>query len=284
MGARPSTFKRGGGFLNNVDGTITGYQFTDEFNGEAFVPGKNSDGKPKFHGLNFVLSVRVDEATEDVSTNLFAGGFDNYDVSEDGLTLTNPEGGPCFIGSNTALGKLLDSWVAAAGHENDFDDDPDSVNFESLIGRRARFIQANISAEDEAKLVRAGKNPKRVGKDGKAYNRQNLQIGSVYDASKLTSKSKAPAIPVRAAKATKGKALSDGVANRGGEVLKTLLGKAKDNVIARDELTMLILKAMPRDPQRDAVLAHLAKVENVVQYDFVVYDEANEQIGLADAA
>ena len=39
-GARPSSFKKGGGFLDGVDLTIVDYQFTDEFNGQPFKPGK----------------------------------------------------------------------------------------------------------------------------------------------------------------------------------------------------------------------------------------------------
>src|SRR5213593_1624882 len=88
MGARPSSFKKGGGFLNNVDGTFKGYQFTDEFNGEPFNPkAKGKDGKPRFHSLYFVPSVRVDGADEDVTTTMFVGGFDDWNVSNDGLTI-----------------------------------------------------------------------------------------------------------------------------------------------------------------------------------------------------
>ncbi len=292
MGARPSTFKKGGGFLNNVDGKITGYQFTDEFNGEAFVPGKDKAGKDKFHSLNFVLSVRVDGATEDVTTTLFAGGYDNYDVSEDGLTLTAPDGGECGIGANTALGKFVTSWCAAAGTEDDFDDDPNSVNFEPMIGRRIRFIQANISKEDEDKLIRAGKSVKRAGKDGKTYNRQNLQVAAVYDdvpktTGKTSAKTSAKAAPSKLSlvkgNSVKGKAPVESIADRAGVVLQGILGKAKDNVIARDDLSMAILKAIPKDPQRDAIREHLNNSDNVEAYDFAVYDEGTESIGLVSA-
>jgi hypothetical protein len=81
MGARPSAFRKsGGGFLNQVDGVIAGYEFTDEFNGVAFVPGKVA-GKDKFHSLYCVLSARVDGAEEDVTTTLFVGGADDFEVS-----------------------------------------------------------------------------------------------------------------------------------------------------------------------------------------------------------
>ena len=112
MGARPSTYKKGGGFLNGVDGTITGYQWTDEFNGKAFVAGRDpKTKKERFHSLYLVPTVRVDGADEDVNTTLFAGGYDDYEVSEDGLTLTDPAGGDVSIGANTAAGKLLQSLV-----------------------------------------------------------------------------------------------------------------------------------------------------------------------------
>ena len=61
MGARPSSHRKAGGFLNGVDGTILDYQFTDAFNGEPWKPGKVKDKKTgkikdRFHTLYGVLS------------------------------------------------------------------------------------------------------------------------------------------------------------------------------------------------------------------------------------
>ena len=158
MGARPSTFhKGGGGFLNGVDGVITGYRWTDQFNGEDFVPGKKSKeqgGGDKFHSLFMELSARPDGADEDQTQNLFAGGYDDYEVSEDGLTLTSAEGGECAIGGNTAAAKFIASLCEAGFPESKFDEDPDSINFEPMVGTRVRFGQAVVLGKDGKPRIR----------------------------------------------------------------------------------------------------------------------------------
>ena len=118
MGARPSSFKKSGGFLNGVDGVISGYQFTDEFNGVAFVAGKDpKTKKERFHSLYTVLSVRVDGADEDVTTTLFTGGADDFEVTDDGHTLSPIEEGR-ELGANTPFAKLVVSLVEAGFPES----------------------------------------------------------------------------------------------------------------------------------------------------------------------
>ena len=60
-GARPSSFKAGGGFLNNVDGVIVNYEFTTEFPGSS---GRASKKKSDFSPLYCVLSAQIDGADD----------------------------------------------------------------------------------------------------------------------------------------------------------------------------------------------------------------------------
>lgn len=189
MGARPSSFKKGGGFLNNVDATIVDYEFTDDIitkdGREEFKAGKykNSKGqvKERFHALNGILTVLVDGATEPVTTTLFAGGAEDFDVSDEGHTLTPvQEGGS--IGANTGWGKLISSLCAPEGTqgengfpEENFPGDDEPINFEAMIGTRVRLTQK----KDEEATTKYGK---RKSKDGKKeYDRTDLVVDEVYE-------------------------------------------------------------------------------------------------------
>src|SRR6266404_1481139 len=181
MGARPSSFKRGGGFLNGVDAVITGYTWTDAFNGKEFVAGKDpKTKKDKFHSLYFVLSARADGAEEDVTTTLFAGGFEDFEVSDDGHTLTPVEDGR-ELGGGTAFAKLLTSLVEAGFPETNLSET--EINYEPIIGTRVRFVQ-RVNAEDTKKL---GKQVDK--KTGKQYERKDLIIETVYDLPTSAAKS-----------------------------------------------------------------------------------------------
>lgn len=178
-------FRKGGGFWNNVDATITGYIFTDEFEGKPFVAGKNAKGGEKFHSMNARVTARVDGATEDSSTNLFAGGWDDYDVSEDGLTLDRQLGTGAFstlIESACAASPDLEAALEALG----------GLNFEPLIGARVRLEQVvNKAATLKYGKVVDKKDPK------KSYDRKDLVISEVYS---LGAPPKPAGKPVKAGK------------------------------------------------------------------------------------
>ncbi len=77
-GARPSSFKAGGGFLNNVDGVIADYEFTGEFpGGGGKKPGKKGSD---FNPLYFLLTVQVDGADDPSTTTLFVGSADDFEI------------------------------------------------------------------------------------------------------------------------------------------------------------------------------------------------------------
>jgi hypothetical protein len=165
-GARPSSFKRGGGFLNNVDGVITGYQWTDQFPGD----GKAKKGKSDFNPLFFVLSARADGAEDDVTTHIFAGGADDFEISDDGYTLEplQEDGG---LRQGTPFSKFLDSLLDKGFPEDALPED--SINYQAIIGTRVTFIQV----KDMEATDRAGQRVDK--KTGKKYDRTNTQIGAV---------------------------------------------------------------------------------------------------------
>lgn len=172
MGARPSSFRKSGGFLNGVDCTIMDYQFTDSFNGEAFKPGRDpKTKKEKFHSLYFVPEFRADGADENVNTTLFVGGADDFEISEDGHTLT-PVDGEKNISANVSFAKFISSMCKAGFPETLLPED--ELDFSAIIGTRLRTVQVT-NVEDTKKLG------KRKGKDGREYDRQDLLVDMVYD-------------------------------------------------------------------------------------------------------
>lgn len=187
--ARPTSFKRSGGFLNNVDGVISGYEFTDEFPG-----GTKQAKKGDFNPLYFLLKVRVDGADDDIQTTLFAGSADDFEISRDGATLTPvAEGVGLRESSDLAhfMATLLDSGFPAANTELFYSDSPeDAIDFRAIVGTRVRFVQAK---DDEA-TKRLG--PRKDKKTGKSYDRQRLEVTKVY----ALPASRQATAPARAAK------------------------------------------------------------------------------------
>lgn len=286
MGARPSQFKKGGGFLNNVDGVIADYVFTDEFNGEPFRAGKDpKTKKEKFHSLYFLLSGRADGADENVSTSLFAGGADDFNISEDGKTIwdaayeTEEEaiaaeaekpGSTRSLGAGTALGKFITSLVQAGFPETSLPED--RINFEPIVSTRVRFVQK----KDEESTKKLGK--RKDAKTGKEYDRQDLLVDQVYDLpgaeapaavatpAKKVGVGKTPptsqAKPLGGAKAgAKGKAAAPAAVDIDALTTTTLtaiLAEERDaetgiGSIQKSKLSMRVLKALMKDPNRDDV-------------------------------
>jgi hypothetical protein len=276
MGARPSQFKKGGGgFLNNVDGVITGYEFSDEFNGVAFKPGK-VNGKEKFHSLYCLLSARVDSADEDVTTTLFVGGADDFNVEDDGHTLTAVEEGR-ELGANTGFAKFISSLVEAGFPETNLPED--SINFESIIGTRVRFVQ-RTDVESTKKL---GK--RKDKKTGKEYDRQDLVIDQVYSLPGTeTAKPAAKAAKAAPTKAGKGKtaAVPAGadVAELATETATTILAEAGGS-ITKAKLGMKVIAKLMKHPEREAVRKFLGDDANLAAIDGLEYDAATSTLSIA---
>lgn len=264
MGARPSSFKKGGGFLNGVDARIVDYQFTDEFNGEPFKPGKDpKTKKDRFHALNFFLTVKVDGADDTINTTLFGGGFEDFEVSNDGHVLTNPEGGECTLGAGTAVGRLLNSLIVAGFDENEFSDDPNSVDLTPIIGKRVRFVQ-RTNVEDTKRLG------KRKGKDGKEYDRQDLVIDQYYAEAASASSSKSGS--TKGAAASKGagkgntkKAAEVDIKVLSGETLIAIL-EDSDGKITKQKLGVKVLLRLKGNDAREDVRKFLFDDSNLTEF------------------
>jgi hypothetical protein len=170
MGARPSSFKRGGGYLNGVDVTLVGYTFLV---GDAAEIKKGNRKGEMFTPLSLVPEFQEDGASETKTQRLLIGDATNFgDVSEDGLTLDTPDG-QVFGASSEAgifLASLCDSPVFP---EDRFEDTNERINLEPMIGTRMRLVQ-EVNAE---KTKRQGQ---QTGKDGKMYDRKDLKVGEVY--------------------------------------------------------------------------------------------------------
>jgi hypothetical protein len=294
MGARPSGYKKSGGFLNGVDGTITAYRFTDDQPSKdgpvAFKAGKvkGTDGKLKerFHTLYMELSARADGAKEDVTTHLFGGGYDDFTVSEDGLTLTAIEdGAPVTLGGNTDVARFVTSLVEAGFPETNFDEDETQINFEPMVGARVRFVQRR----DEEATKKFGK---RVDKrTGKSYDRQYLVVDQVYDLAQAETKTngaaktikKAAAAPAKAVTPAKGtkpaKAAAEDVSELATQTLLDILGE-NDNSIQKIKLSTRILQRLMKHPQRDDVRKWLFNDENLAGIEGVSYDQAEGTISV----
>lgn len=271
MGARPSTQRKaGGGFLNGVDGKWTGYRFTDEFNGVAFKPGKKADGSgPKFHSLQMEISVRLDGAEEDITQNLFGGNYDDYDVSEDGQTLTAIDGGQCSLSASSAAGKFINSLVNPIEGdgipESYLSDDPNSINLEPIVGPRVRFVQAveyDKNGKPKTRIVTKGKFA------GKTFPVTTTVVERVYDL---------PAAPKgKAAGKTAGK--GNGAAKGGTDVTAlataTLLSILESNngSITKAKVNMRVVKALLGNPASDAVRKLLNNDEFLAAVEGVDYD------------
>jgi hypothetical protein len=251
-GARPSSFKRGGGFLDGVDVVIKDYQFSDEFNGEPFKAGKikGSDGKPieKPHTLNVLLTVRVEGADEDTTTTLkAANNFDDWTVSEDGYTI-EPADGNQSLSAGTSWAKFITSLCEAnAEIENLLPED--SINYQAILGTRARLVQRT----DAERTKKFGQKVDK--KTGKGYDRKDLVVEQVYElpGSKPAKSTGGKANPP--SKTAKGKATP--VAAQGDDLetltKETLLQVIADNKgsIAKSKLSMKFLTKLMQHPQRE---------------------------------
>lgn len=261
-GSRPSSFKKGGGFLNNVVGTITDYEFTPDFPGGDGKKNNKSDFTP----LYFVLTAEVDGAEKPATTTLFAGSADEFEISEDGKTLTAVDDS-AGIRSNSDLGRFVASMVAAGFDENNLPEDGEDINYESFIGQRVNFVQV----KDEDAMAKQAKNwrksngkyneqGQKKGKDGKYYNLTYLTVdqvlGEAAPAPKATASKGKPAAAAAKGKAVAGKPNGKVAVDIEALATETLLGILEDNdgEIAKSKLPQAIAKKLGvKHPNREEV-------------------------------
>jgi len=284
MGARPSSFRAaGGGFLNNVDGVITGYRWTDEFNGVEFEPGINpKTGKQRFHSLFFELSVRLDGAEEDITQNLFAGDADAFDIAEDGSDITPNEDGYA-LGQGTPQHKFINTLCEHGFPETSLPED--TYNYGPIVGTRVRFAQEDV-------LDANGKPKKRVatkGKfKGKEFTDRTTVVAQVYElpakAAKGAKGAKAT-VAVKTSKATKPAPADEEVEETLEDVASaTLIALVTANKGKMDKLKlpMAILKSIPKHPQREEIRELLKDDDFLASENGWTYD-AKKKVVTVDA-
>lgn len=217
MGARPSSFKSGG-FLNNVDGVITGYEFSTK------GPGGESDD-----WVFMRLDVRQDGADADVSTHLFMGGQDSMEISDDGKTVT-ADG----VGANTGVGKFIISLVDAGFPETDLPED--EINYMPIVGARVRFTQQ----KNEKATAKYGK---RKSKNGRGeYDRTDLVVSKFYGMVEVGKGKSASKTVTKAAGKPNGKAKEVDLTDDADAILHEILGAAKDGAMPKAKLPLALNK------------------------------------------
>lgn len=233
-----SFLRKRGGFLNGVDGRIVDYRWTDESPSKdgpvPFKPGKvkGQDGKPKekFHSLYLELHVRADGAKEDVTQSLFAGGWDDYEVTEDGKVLSTPDGKPVTIGESTAAGMLLASLFEAGLTLDDigYEEDAPSIDLRGILNRRVRFVQRR----NEEATKRLGKRVDPKNKN-RSFDRTDLVVEQVYAADENPT----PAVRTAATSTTRETKATASPSKANGKIVNKANAKAATPAVDIEELT-----------------------------------------------
>lgn len=231
--------KQGGGFLNNVDGTITGYEFTQ-------VP---PNGKEDSEQIYFVPSIQVDGADKEITQHFFMGQADRYKISKDGQTVTAADGESVTFGGKVAFGKLLTSMLANGLDESELPDleGGDDLELSALVGRRYRFVQEI----DEAANAKLGKRKVKDPKTKKTveYNRTNTVVSKVYGSEA------APKSNGKVASKPNGKAKSSGsddMMEEADSIITDLLA-SNDGEVERGKLSLALTKALMKNANRETL-------------------------------
>ena len=184
--SRKTTFRGGGGFLNDSDGKIVDVQATFD------PPFANEGGY-----LYVTVSVQEDGKDAPTEQSLFAGGTEEeFTVSEDGHGVI-----PAEPGRNLSRGTAFADFIAsidATDHPGSQLDTDDVLNFSPLIGSRFRFVQQPLDAAELAKLKSRGKPTTRKDKAGKEWPLKKTVVSKFYGIEKGAAKTPAKAAPVAA--------------------------------------------------------------------------------------
>jgi hypothetical protein len=282
MGFRDSALSKpgGGGRLNNVDGTIVAYEFSDTFPYES-----KKGGKPKkdaYPSLFLNLSVKADGAEDATIEPIFAGDSTQWTVSEDGYTLSPSEdadGTPRLFG---AINGLLGSMFDAGFPEPDYEEGGD-IDLTSLLNQRFRFVQVK---DETAKT-------KQLGKNGKEYDRKILQV-TAYHGEATEAKPAKSGVKASSAFAKGGKANGAAKSNAAKDteelteyadgVLKDILTAAKGNKIDKSALTGAVTRKLLGNPKREAIRKLMFSDEYLGREEGWTYDQSakNQPIELAE--
>jgi len=284
MGLRDAFSKKGGGRLNNVDATVVDYEFSTTFPYEA--KGKTTGKKSTFNTLWFNASIKTDGAEEAVVEPIFAGDADQWDISEDGHSVSPKEGADraSFFGS---IVPLLDEMITAGFPEPDYEAGGD-IDLSSLVGERFRFVQV----VDEEATKRMGKQIDK--KDPKkSYDRKRLGVTEYHGAVEEVAAAPAKTSTFARGGKTNGAAKNaknvktkeaDELVEYADSVLVDLLTAAKGNTIKKADLGSLSTRKLLGNPKRLAVQKLLSSDEYLGRENGWGYDGGSkaQTISLTD--
>lgn len=278
-GSRPSQFKGGGGFLSDVDGVLVNYEFTDEYPGADEKPRK-SKKDDDFRPLYAVLTVKVDGAEDEVTTTLFAGSADDFEIENDGHSLVpeDPQGG---VSKNSDWGKFVASAVENGFPEEELPED--EINFESLLNKRYRFGQEVVIDK------KTGKARQRVAKKGKF-------AGKSFDVTRTVITAYYGEADGKASKSSKGDKASKGKDTKtkgkkddnealyeiADPALVSILEAAKDHKVQKVKLSMKILNALLKHKNREALREMMLTDEYLERENGWTYDADAQVVELAE--
>ncbi len=274
MGARPSSFKRGGGFLNNVDATITGITFLV---GETAEVKKGPRKGEDFTPLSMEVSFRQDNADEDVSKRLLIGDAAQFgEVSDDGSTLYTPEGQTIYGSSEAGIfvNSLVNPEVGEGFPEDRLSDSTEEIEYKAVIGTRVHLVQVARTGK------RAGTQVSK--KDNKTYELRDLTVGEVLELP-LAGKRQQAAKGKTAAKAEP----DNDVAEIAGERLVAYVTAAPKQTLQKAKLRVKIStdKELADDAAlRTEVIKYLTGAgsdDNIAGVDGVDYSAKSGEITLA---
>ena len=278
MGARPSSFSRGGLF-NNVDATIAGYTFQV---GDTVKVKTGANKGNDFAPLTFVPEFLEDGKDENSDIRLLVGNaLDFGEVSDDGRTLATDRSIPRNSEAGTFLYTLCNPTEGGEGFdENQLSEDPNSINYEPIIGTRVRLI----NPVDEEKTKRQGK--QKNAKTGKEYDRRTLQVSRVYEsvrpvagkASGATKTTKPATTTTKSASRTNGSGKTAAVESPYYDYLNGVLG-ANDGVLPKAKLRMKLmsyLQGKVATSDRDAAIKFLFDDKNLAAAPGVTFDPTSD--------
>jgi len=268
---RSSNVKRGGGFLNNVDATISAFDFEV---GDTVAIKKGERKGEDFTPLYLVPSFVQDSGGDAVSQRLLVGDAAQFGpVSDDGKTL---DLGGSKISAYCDAWKFIESLITPLDGgdgfpDERFDEDETTWNLVPAEGTRVHLVQ-EVNPE---KTKRQGK---QKGKDGKEYDRKDLKVKSVLSVPEVVAKKIGvkPIAKGKPGKAAKAEVVT--VAEVAESTLRDILAAQKDNTIPKARLKMKVFAAFtaahPNKGMRDEVIKYLQDDDNLGFDGIEVSDDA----------
>jgi len=275
MGSMLDRFKKGGGgYLNNVDGTIASLVFTStrpDSRRQGVPPTLNKDGEMRANSksIDFTpLFVRalidVDGKDEQQETHLMAGDGAQWTISKNGKTVT-PRSEDAQFWGGVEWHKFLTSVVEAGYDESQLPtlEPGEPVTFDMLEGERFRFVQRR----DEEKTTKLGK--RKDAKTGREYDRTYLAVAKYYGANGNGNGAVQGAMEETNAE----------IAELGKKTLLKVLRLAKGGTIKYADLKLKVTTALmgtPLNDQKSEIRAWLEDEDNLKKIPGVAYDQTDK--------